>query len=98
MIEQLCDDILEKEDRIFREIIDLTVVIAIKESDDALLIGADRMGLESDQLKVTSSSKLFKHSKENIVWGCAGNTEIAKHEFSPWLQSLDIGNDWQTLK
>jgi len=98
MIEQLCNDIFEKEDRIFRERVDLTVIIAIKESNDALLVGADRMGLEDGQLKTTSGSKLFKHSKENIVWGCAGNTEIAKHEFSPWLQSLDIGNNWQTLK
>lgn len=98
MIEELCDYILKSEDKVFRERIDLTVIIAAKESDDALLIGADKMNLESDQLKVGSSTKLFKHLKENIVWGCAGNREIARNEFSPWLQSLDIGNDWQAFK
>jgi len=98
MIEQLCDYVLELEDKLFRERIKLTVVIAIKESDDALLIGADRMNLENDQLKVASSSKLFIHPRGNIVWGCAGNREIARNEFSPWLQSLEIGNDWQVFK
>lgn len=98
MIEALCNDILELEDKLFRVRIDLTVIIAMKESNDALLIGADKMSIEGKALKVAGSSKLFKHHNKNIVWGCAGNKHIARGDFNPWLQSLDIGDDWQALK
>lgn len=99
MIEGLSDNIIQLEDRLlFRERMNLTVIIAMKESSDALLIGADKMNIESNQLKVVVNTKLFKHPKENIVWGCAGDKEIARHEFNPWLQSFDIGNDWQVFK
>lgn len=89
---------MKLEEKLFRERRALTVIVARKESDDALLIGADKMNIESDLLKIGGASKLFKHHKENIVWGCSGNREIARYEFSPWLQLLDVGNDWQVFK
>lgn len=83
---------------IFRGLLDLTVVIALKESDESILIGADKQNSESDMLKVGTASKLFKHRKENIVWGCSGNRGIARNIFSPWLQALDIDGDWSSFE
>ena len=69
MIEQLPDNVIQLEDKVISERIDLTVIIAVRESNDALLIGADKMNIESDQVKVAVNTKLFRHPKENIVWG-----------------------------
>jgi hypothetical protein len=70
----------------------------MKESNDSLLIGADSMNLESMQLKSNNSMKLFKHDKEKIVWGTAGNRGLGRDDFSPWLRKLDVNGDWQELK
>lgn len=69
MIEELCDYVLKVEEKLFRGKIAMTIIIAMKESDEALLIGADKLGIEGDILKVGSSVKLFKHPKDNMVWG-----------------------------
>jgi len=97
-MEILCNDVLEIASKLLKERMNLTIIVAMKESDDSLLIGADSMNTEDGGLKAIGAVKLFRHDKENIVWGTSGNREISRHEFSPWLQSLSIEGGWEWLK
>ncbi len=76
----------------------MTIIIAVKESDTSLLIGADTMQSEDNNLRIQNARKLFTHPSANIAWGIAGNVEIGNNEFSPWLQAQDVNHDWETLK
>ena len=95
---KLCNDDLGLDARPFEERRKLTVIVAMKESDDSLLIAADSMNIESDQLKADHQVKLHKHDKENIVWGFTGNRGLGRDDFSPWLKTFDAGGDWQKFK
>ncbi len=76
----------------------MTIIAAIKESNESLLVGADTMATEDDGMKDTLATKLYNHNTHKIAWGCSGNGEIARREFTPWMQSLSINGNWESLK
>lgn len=98
MIHTICYDFKKADEQPLERRGDMTIIIAMKETDDSLLIGADTMTTEDGDMKAEMPTKLFKHGSHNIVWGASGNKEISAHEFSPWLQSLNIEGDWEWLK
>lgn len=62
----------------------LTVIVAMKESDNSVLLAADGEGLEADAIKV-QKSKLRRHPSAPLAWGATGNPTI-EDDFTKWLQ------------
>jgi ATP-dependent protease HslVU (ClpYQ) peptidase subunit len=76
----------------------VTIIVAMRENDDSVLIAADGESMESSLLRMKNNSKLGKHPAGLIAWGTSGNSAIGE-VFSAWLQSYTWPpKDWFTFK
>lgn len=76
----------------------MTVIAALKESPDSILIAADSQQMEIEatgQVRHLTSHKLQAHPKLPIAWGVYDNVSIGV-EFNEWLKQFDwrYSNDW----
>ncbi|MFC2006682.1 hypothetical protein ACFLUQ_00750 [Chloroflexota bacterium] len=71
----------------------VSIIILAKESDDALLLAADRQ-FTSDGIK-SNSLKLRKVPGQQIVWSSSGSSSIGLTDFGNWIntQTFD-GKNW----
>lgn len=71
----------------------LTIVAIMKESEDSLLLAADRQ-ITGDAIRVLRL-KLRKVPNQQIAWSSSGNSSIGLGEFGHWLERYDFdGKDW----
>ena len=77
----------------------MTVIIAMRETDDAILIAADGEATEGSALRLPFGNKLRQHPKGAIAWGASGNPTIGYEDFSPWLMQYSWPpKDWRTFR
>lgn len=76
----------------------MTIIAAIRENDDAILIGADSGSTEfTSGFRRTVDNKLQKHPTSPIAWGVAGSPYLGINLFSKYLQCLDPPKTWGEL-
>ena len=77
----------------------MTIITALRESGESILIGADNGYVESEVIILDSTNKLKKHPKESIAWATSGNPTIGEVDFCRWLQSYNyLSSDWNTFE
>lgn len=64
----------------------MTVIVAMRESDDAILIGSDGEFTDTLGLRDTDT-KLRRIEEEAVVWGCTGSSTVGD-DFSEWLRQF----------
>ena len=64
----------------------MTVIVAMHESKDSLLIGADSEVTQEGGLRRTLP-KLVGIKSVPIAWGASGNPSIGIHQFSEWMRT-----------
>lgn len=75
----------------------MTVVVAMKESDDAILIASDSEVTNEGNLK-SSMRKLMKVREKSVVWASSGNPDIGIDEFGRWIRQYQWeGTTWDTF-
>lgn len=76
----------------------VTIVAAVVEDGDSLLLGCDAQGCESGELKVRSQPKLQRHPSGKLAWSHAGNTGLVGSDFDCWLRPLSLPDKWDQLR
>ena len=66
----------------------LTIIAALRESEQSLLLAADSGGEETPGIRLQNEIKLRRHDNYQIAWGGSGNPQIA----------LDFSNNLQATK
>jgi len=76
----------------------MTLIAALKESDDSVLIASDSAITEYPGGILTDSiNKLRKHSREGLVWGTSGDRETGSR-FDQWMSNVEWPPDsWDTF-
>lgn len=65
----------------------MTVIAALVESDDALLLAADSGETQTPgPLRSLDLHKLHRHPVASLAWGVTGDVQISQ-EFSAWLEA-----------
>ncbi len=75
----------------------MTVIIAMRELPDSILIAADSLAVESGSIKLKPVQKIYSHPTNKLAWGCSGNQDI-ENDFSAWLLHHVLPDTWDTLK
>ena len=76
----------------------VTLIAAMVERDDALLIAADSGQVESPEgLRGEYKGKLRQHVRLPLAWGVAGQPTRGD-EFSDWPREHDMPSDWPTAR
>jgi len=79
----------------------MTIIAAMWESEDSILIGADSGETETTtNLRLINNNKLQRYSNPSIplAWGAAGNPAIGIDGFAEWLRNHEPFTTWQGLK
>lgn len=69
----------------------VTVIVAMRESEDSVLIGADSEVTQEGGLRRTSP-KLAGIKGVPIAWGASGNPSIGIHQFREWMRTYKWEN------
>ena len=76
----------------------MTVIAAMRESEDAILLAADSGGWEEPGGRIHVADKLQAHATAPIAWASAGNTTVGS-DFDKWLKAYDWPPaDWTTFR
>src|SRR5215216_3828757 len=78
----------------------MTIIAAMRESADSILIGAESGQTESDiGLRSLYLTKLQKHPSAPLAWGATGNPTIGINRFGSWLSQFDWPpTDWPSFQ
>lgn len=81
----------------------MTIIAAMRESDDSILIGADSGETNTNKLRSLNLKKLQRHNRLPLAWGAAGNTYMGVDSFAEWLTAFEPNDSakeltWNNLK
>lgn len=72
----------------------MTIVVGMRESDEAMLLAADSEATDEFGLK-HPHVKLHQVEGHSLAWGSAGNPTIGDYEFVKWVKQYDWkGKSW----
>jgi hypothetical protein len=78
----------------------MTIIAAMKEGVDSILIAADSEYEESGQIRLGGGArKLKRHPTGMLAWGISGNTTLGEIAFCEWVQAYSWPPpDWRTFE
>jgi ATP-dependent protease HslVU (ClpYQ) peptidase subunit len=77
----------------------MTIVAALREDSNSVLIAADSLITENDGIRSGSYDKLQHHASAPVAWGAAGNTTISMMQFGEWMHRFSWPpKDWPTAR
>ena len=77
----------------------MTIIAAMWESDNSILIGADSGETENGTgFRSINENKLLSPPKMPLVWGAAGNPAVGIDGFAEWLKKQDSFRTWNALR
>ncbi len=74
----------------------MTIIAALRESDESFLIGSDTRAIDPDLGREIQAKKLYEHPKIRLVCGCAGYLQICK-DLGQWFEGQCSPLSWDTL-
>ena len=76
----------------------MTIIVALRESSDSVLIAADSMQTETGGIRSFTENKLQHHATAPLAWGITGNGTIGV-KFDRWAKALPWPpKDWNELE
>ena len=77
----------------------MTVIAALRESPDSILIASDTAITETGAgITDRGVQKLFRHEKPGLVWGTGGDVTVGFEQFGRWMQDCDWPTEsWETF-
>jgi len=77
----------------------MTIITALRENNDAILIACDSGANETaGGIRITIPQKLYRHEAGSLAWATAGDTSIGD-EFTNWLREFGWPPpSWQAFK
>lgn len=77
----------------------MTIVAAYREDSGSVLIAADSLITEDNDVRSLSNDKIQHHATAPLAWGAAGNTTISMMQFGEWMHQLAWPPvDWPTTR